>query len=138
VSSVSVNSTATSTTLYSEASAITFAQAPVSSPGIDGVLHSHITCFNFQLTGYYASTCPRPTSTISPGTTLLQYVLAQTAVDDINPRSILLDSQLIISVFMNARMLSNNHPSPQTLRALTNGGHQESNMVGDFPVLGEV
>ena len=27
---------------------------------------------------------------------------------------------------------------PHVLRALTNGGHQDSNMIGDFPNLGQV
>ena len=35
-------------------------------------------------------------------------------------------------------MLSNIRPSSHTLRALTNGGHHDSTMIGDFPNLGPV
>ena len=35
-------------------------------------------------------------------------------------------------------MLTNIQHSKRTLRATTNGGHQDSNMIGDFPNLGEV
>ena len=35
-------------------------------------------------------------------------------------------------------MLQNIRSSPHVLRALTNGGHQDSNMIGDFPNLGQV
>ena len=51
---------------------------------------------------------------------------------------LLYSQQSTISVFRNASMLSNIRRSPQTLRALTNGGHQDSNMIGDFPNLGPV
>jgi hypothetical protein len=50
----------------------------------------------------------------------------------------LLDSQSTISVFKNASMLTNIRNSGRVLRAITNGGHQDSIMVGDFPNLGEV
>lgn len=47
-------------------------------------------------------------------------------------------SQSTISVFKNAVMLTNIQDSKHMLRAMTNGGHQDSNMIGDFPNLGEV
>jgi hypothetical protein len=56
----------------------------------------------------------------------------------IDPTWILLDSQSTISVFRNANMLTNVRKSDHILRALTNGGHQDSDMIGDFPNLGEV
>jgi hypothetical protein len=65
-------------------------------------------------------------------------MLAQTGDPGIDPKWILLDSQSTISVFKNADMLSNIRRSPYVLRALTNGGYQDSNMVGDFPNLGKV
>jgi hypothetical protein len=65
-------------------------------------------------------------------------MLTQANVGGINPNWILLDSQSTISVFKNASMLTNIRRSEHVLRALTNGGHQDSNMVGDFPNLGEV
>jgi hypothetical protein len=35
-------------------------------------------------------------------------------------------------------MLTNIRKSDHVLRVITNGGHQDSNMVGDFPNLGKV
>ncbi len=76
----------------------------------------------------------------STGTTLLQhaYMLAQATSHSIDPNWILLDSQSTISVFNNPSMLSNIRQSNHTLHALTNGGHQDSDMVGDFANLGTV
>jgi hypothetical protein len=76
-------------------------------------------------------------------TTLVQfaYVLAQSARDGehgIDPDWILLNSQSTISVFKNADFLTNIRHSGRVLCAITNGGHQDSDMVGDFPNLGEV
>jgi hypothetical protein len=74
-------------------------------------------------------------------TTLVQQalVLAQAKVlPEIDPEWILLDSQSTISVFKNPAMLSNIRKSDRTLRAITNGGYQDSDMLGDFPNLGEV
>jgi hypothetical protein len=68
------------------------------------------------------------------------FVLAQsnTAAHGIDPTWILLDSQSTISVFQNADFLTNIRRSEHVLRALTNGGHQDSHMIGDFPNLGPV
>ena len=65
-------------------------------------------------------------------------MMAQAGDSGIDPSWILLDSQSTISVFKNPRYLTNIRRSEHTLRAITNGGHQDSNMVGDFPNLGEV
>ena len=65
-------------------------------------------------------------------------MLAQTYDTGIDPYSILLDLQSTISVFYNPRMLKNIRRSEHTLRAITNGGYQDSNLVGDFANLGEV
>jgi hypothetical protein len=65
-------------------------------------------------------------------------MLAQAGDTGIDPDWILLDSQSTISVFKNASMLSNIRRSNHVLRALTNGGHQDSDMIGDFPNLGAV
>jgi hypothetical protein len=46
--------------------------------------------------------------------------------------------QSTISVFNNASMLVNIRKSDHVLRALTNGGLQDSDMVGDFNNLGTV
>ena len=134
------------TSQSSEASALTFAQqgatyaerVAASVAGTDGVLHPGITCRGgCQGYGHYAEECPGATTT---ATTLTQYayMLAQSNDSGIDPSWILLDSQSTISVFRNPAMLTNIRRSAHTLRALTNGGHQDSNMIGDFPNLGAV
>lgn len=108
--------------------------------GTNGIMHDGITCYNCQSIGHYAGDCPHG-ATKTTGTTLRQYaymLAQQSGKHDIDPDWILLDSQSTISVFRNANMLSNIRRSPHVLWALTNGGHQDSNMVGDFPNLGEV
>ena len=110
--------------------------------GTDGVLHAGISCFGCGGYGHYSDMCtgaPNNTPTTT-GTTLTQYafMLAQSCDMGIDPDSILLDSQSTISVFRNPRMLTNIRRSKHTLRAITNGGYQDSNLVGDFANLGEV
>ena len=56
----------------------------------------------------------------------------------IDPSWVLLDSQSTISVFKNCDMLTNIRPSDHVLRAVTNGGFQDSTLIGDFPNLGAV
>jgi hypothetical protein len=118
---------------------ITFAQQGFVA-GTNGVTHTDIECFGCNNMGHYASNCPSGTGTTVSGTTLLQYafVLAQANVSSINPAWILLDSQSTVSVFNNAAMLTNIKKSEHVLRALTNGGYLDSDMVGDFHNLGAV
>jgi hypothetical protein len=121
----------------SEASALTFTQqgpthaerVAASVAGTDGVIHPGITCRS----GCQGK-CPGATTT-----GLMQYslMLAQSNGSSSDPRGILLDSQSTISVFKNPAMLTNIRRSKHTLRALTNGAHQDSNMFGDFPNLGK-
>jgi hypothetical protein len=65
-------------------------------------------------------------------------MMAQANAQSIDPTWILLDSQSTISVFRSKDMLHNVRCSPHVLRAITNGGHQDSTMIGDFPNLGHV
>ncbi|KAI2513612.1 hypothetical protein MHU86_752 [Fragilaria crotonensis] len=129
-----------------EATAMTFAQRNALVAGTNGVTHDSIQCWTCQQHGHYAGDCPTGSrSGTMSGTTLTQYafMLAQAAdvsnnEHGIDPTWILLDSQSTISVFKNANMLTNIRRGEHVLRALTNGGHQDSSMVGDFPNLGEV
>jgi hypothetical protein len=118
--------------------AVTFAQRGTVA-GSDGVTYEGITCYTCRSTGHYSEQCPQNAATLA-GTMLTQhaYMLAQSNDHGIDANWILLDSQSTISVFRNASMLSNIRRSPQTLRTLTNGGHQDSDMIGDFPNLGPV
>ena len=78
--------------------------------------------------------------TVTTGASLVQnaVMMAQAEFATIDPSWILLDSQSTISVFNNKDMLRNIRRSPHVLRAITNGGYQDSNMIGDFPNLCEV
>jgi hypothetical protein len=134
----------TNTHLYTSepplASSVTLAQKLGPTPGNDGLVHPTITFYQCNQPGHYANTCPSPSPipSVPSGTALVTYVLAQATSTAIGPRCILLDSQSTKSVFMNPDLLSGIRPSPYTLRALTNGGHQDSHLIGDFPVLGAV
>ena len=89
-----------------------------------------------------APAAPTATTATAPAaTTLTQHAVVLAASDahqGIDPSWILLDSQSTISVFRNPDMLTDIRPSTHTMRAMTNGGHQDSNMVGNFPNLGQV
>jgi hypothetical protein len=140
-----------------ETSALTFAQRAATGtkiPGRNGLTHDAITCFSCNYMGHYATECPGTgasstavaKSDTAPvptkGTTLTQfaYMMAQSAQPDtgIDPNWILLDSQSTISVFRNPDFLKNVRESGHVLRAFTNGGHQDSHLIGDFPNLGPV
>jgi hypothetical protein len=95
-----------------EATAMTFAQKAALKPGTNGLTHEGVTCCNCQ--GVEAK------------------------VSGLDPSWILLDSQSTVSVFKNPDMLHNIRKSEKVLRAITNGGYQDSSMIGDFPNLGEV
>ena len=127
-----------------ETTAMTFAQRG-SVGGIDGITHNGITCYICQLVGHYATQCPTEGASHSlsiTGATLIQYafVMAQAnpAPEGIDPTGILLNSQSTISVFNNRSMLKNVCSSSHVLRAFTNGGFQDSDMIGEFPNLGNV
>jgi hypothetical protein len=117
---------------------VTFAQQAV-VPGSDGELYPRITCYTHQRMGHYLEHCPTGATTAT-GTTLTHhaYMLSQSSASDIDPEWILLDLQSTISVFKNRDMLMNVRRSPHELRALTNGGYQDSDMVGDIHDLGQV
>jgi Zinc knuckle len=145
-SGVSAQPSSTSTT-SPESSALTFAQRGVTppTPGSSGAVNPGITCFNCNLMGHYSTDCPSDAGTsVAPtgGVTLLQHGLTMAQSSEshhgIDSSWILLDSQSTISIIKNPSMLKNIRPSRTALRVITNGGFQDSTMVGDFPNLGEV
>ncbi|KAI2502818.1 Reverse transcriptase (RNA-dependent DNA polymerase) [Fragilaria crotonensis] len=123
---------------------LTLAQrTAIAVAGTDSQHRPNVTCYGCGLPGHMAGECPTAATATTPAVTLTQYayVLAQAAQEgehEIDPDWILLDSQSTISVFKNASMLTNIRNSGRVLRAITNGGHQDSTLVGDFPNLGEV
>lgn len=118
---------------------MTFARAQSgATAGVNGVTHEEVTCYNCNRTGHYAADYPDDRG--ATGTTLTQvgFVLAQTNAPGIDKNWILLNSQSMVSVFKNPVMLTNIRRNPHVLRALTNGRHQDSNLIGDFPNLSPV
>ena len=53
--------------------------------------------------------------------------------DRYDDTDILIDTGSTVSMIRNKKMLINITSSAKTLRAYTNGGHQDSNKVGEFP-----
>ena len=115
-------------------------QVATSIASTDGVLHSFISCYGFHGQRHYSDECPGVMTSTVTGTTFTRYVfMLEKATDSgIDPDWILLDSQSTISFFHSLNMLTNICRSHHTLHALTNSGHQDSHMIGDFPNLGEV
>lgn len=97
------------TTVASEASAMTFTQRGTVA-GTNGTTHEGITCYkDCHNIGHHSADCPEERSVATTtGTTLTQYafMLAQ-GTTGINPDWVLLDSQSTISVFRNPNMLTN-------------------------------
>ena len=117
--------TADTATPSSGASALTFTQGtatPVTSITVPSTTATH-----------------NPSGTLAAGTSLVQFavMMAQASIPTIDPSWLLIDSQSTMSVFNNKNMLHNVRQSPHVIRALTNGGHQDSNMIGDYPHLGK-
>ena len=110
----------------SGASALTFTQGTGTTP---------IASINIP-----ATMANIPSGTAAAGTSLVQFavMMAQASIPTIDPSWLLIDSQSTMSVFNNKTMLRNVRQSPHVIRALTNGGHQDSNMIGDYPNLGKV
>ena len=139
----------TGATTSAEASTMTFVntaggnatyeqQVAVSNTGTDGVFHPGISCYGFHGFRRYSNECPGVTTTTTAGTTLTQYsfMLAQATDCRIDNKWLILDSQSTISVFCYPNILTNICHSDCTLLALTNGCHQDSHIIGDFPNLG--
>jgi hypothetical protein len=84
------------------------------------------------------TTAATPPPSSSTGTTLAHWaaIMAQHSHTGIDPSWILLDSQSTMSVFNNHCFLTDIHPAPHPIQAITNGGSQTSTHVGTFHGLG--
>ena len=134
--------------------AMTFAQNSRTTPGTDGVLHSHITCFECQTMGHYASACPNSgggdaasgdvqlmqlnTSQSTSYTSNFSFTQRRTAQAHIPNTWVLLDSQSTVSVFNNPLLVRNIRESGNVLEVVTNGGIQKSTQIADIPNFGTV
>ena len=112
-----------------EESALTFAQRE------SGGTPSGISSIDLPAGAANTMTASTSTASVHTGTTLVQsaVMLVKAEAATIDPSWVLLDSQSTMSVFRNKSMLSNIRQSPHVLRAITNGGYQDSNIIGDFP-----
>ena len=151
------------TTIFDDESVttgMTFAQARGPVEGTDGTTLPGITCYNCNAKGHYAGECP--VKLVTPATQHLQLVDGEDIVvhnhdpeteygftfTNVNsslyqsiaiPRTwLLLDSQSTISIFCNKQLLHNIRQSPTTLKVFTNGGTQDSTLIGDVTNFGTV
>jgi hypothetical protein len=125
---------------------------------------STIQCYNCQVMGHYATTCTAPPRTRAEGPAtgmeLLQHAECDERDEDdedddidfcfvqkqrnygraISPTWILLDSESTTNIFANKRFLRNIRPcdAETGLRLYSNGGHQDTHLVGDLPGFGTV
>jgi hypothetical protein len=154
---------ASSASVTSKLTGVSFAQAGTTVPGMDGATHAHITCFTCNSKGHYASVCPAATGTTNLHTTVKSTDKDGDSADDAGNNSsvddtiygctftmnngsenripdtwILLDSQSTVSIFHNKEFLRNIRSSPTKLVVDTNGGKQISTMVGDLKNFGPV
>jgi hypothetical protein len=121
-------------------SAMTFAQRGGTNRSSDGTADPSQGGYSVNVSSPSADSTASGGGVITNGTTRVQHavMMAQAEMGTIDPTWILLDSQSTISVFKKKDMLRNIRRAPHVLRAITNGGYQDSNMVGDFPNLSEV
>jgi hypothetical protein len=132
----------------------TFAQAGSPVAGIDGVTHANIKCFACNHQGHYSGSCPTDgeaniqllqetsgTDTTDDGVehgaeTILTF--AQLPHTLIPKHWVLLNSQSTVSVFNNPAMLKNLRKASTPLKVFTNGGCQDSHLLGNIPSFGTV
>ena len=122
-------------------------------PGTDGNVYD-VTCFHCQKYGHYAVQCPGIDSTKKNETeeihhneevsvsseedsgdesmiiSMCNYLAGEKTYGN---NSILLDTGSTVSVFKNTKMLTDVKDSGTTMRALTNGGYQDSTERGVLP-----
>lgn len=125
---------------------LTFAQTGSPIAGTDGVSHPEITCYACQHQGHYSNSCPTPTAvqlfqteaTVTETDAASDFTFAQLQHALIPKHWVLLDSQSTVSVFNNPSMLRNIRRAPTPLKVYTNGGCQESHLIGDIRNFGTV
>jgi len=133
---------------------------PTPVAGADGRVNPGVVCWKCRSTGHYADNCPESAenkvvdqanhhiqgATIEEATTSDDdtdddsdsLVIGFTHTNILAPQSIdkdniLLDTGSNCSVFNNENYINNIRKSPVVLRAYTNGGHQDSTLVGRLP-----
>ena len=119
--------------------------------GTDGKVHQ-VTCYNCNKFGHYAGNCPEKKKANTEEEThhaeevmlqsdeesdgesvILSFCNHLSEVKKYSNTDILLDTGSTVSVFNNRKMLTDIKTTPNTMRALTNGGFQDSNMRGILP-----
>ena len=128
--------------------------------GTDGKKHN-IKCFNCNRMGHYASECPEKQTgkgsvkmeethlteqTDEVGDevddekegVLMSYCYHLEEVKAHDDNDVLIDTGSTVSVFKNEKLLTKVHNVKQKMRALTNGGFQDSSRKGTFPGFFEV
>ena len=88
-------------------------------PGVDGVTHENITCFNCHEVGHYAAQCPRAAQNGGQGNVAHVFVNVRCSVD---PDWVLLDSQANADIFSNGRLIQNIRPAGSWLCIHGTGG----------------
>ncbi len=133
-----------------DGSELTFAQLGAAVPGSDRAMHVHIQCFTCKSKEHYANMCP-----VDKDIQLMQLgVDLGPGEDDENgyftftssiggcmaiPKTwVLLNSQLMISIFCNKNLLTRICPCIKPLIVHTNGSPQISNFVREVPTFGMV
>ena len=126
---------------------VTFAQAERMTPDTDSKTHL-VTCNKCRECRHYANMCPIKDTAIQLMQIVSQQVeeitynfaFAQNSCQNIiiPDMWLLLNSQSTVSVFKNARFLSNIRELNQKLVVYTNGGIQTLTMIGDLSNFGTV
>jgi len=132
-----------------DGSDLTFAQLGMPVASMDGTTHPNIQCFTCKNKGHYANMCPKDEEVQlfqaaeedgSTGGQETDFTFTSVGARKMAiPKTwVLLDSPSTVSVFCNAKLLTNIRPCTILLIVLTNGGCQVSKQVGKICNLGTV
>ena len=89
-------------------------------PGVDGKVHTHITCHKCKHDGHYKNQCPDIEG--SDNVSFPNFSLSQHELATINPNWILLDTCSTVSVFNNAALVHDISYTSDPMMIVTNGG----------------